>query len=185
MSSEGDFIHFVYTPDEARIIIEGERNFFISNCGCRENKDNTCIHKKTDVCLQFTPGPSSGSAPLREATISEAKEILKFALEKHLVCRPFRSLENRSITEGICFCCQDCCDYFINPLDNICASGAYIERTQINNCSLCDLCIEVCYFNVRKFNEGKLIIANEDCAGCGLCELVCPTKCINMVPRDL
>lgn len=182
MSAEDNFIHYVCTHKEASDIIDRQQKFFISNCGCREEKNNVCIHNKYDICLQFFPEATSETV-LREIDIFEARELLAYAQEKFLVTRPFRNLENRDKIEGICFCCHDCCGYFTDPADNTCANGHLLEYSDLSNCNLCGLCVEVCYFGARKFTDGKLNLHQSRCAGCGLCQQVCPIDCILMVPR--
>jgi hypothetical protein len=67
-----------------------------------------------DVCLIFNPDdPGSGSGK-KEVTLTEVMGIVQEAEEKHLVARPYRD-KTRTVTDGICFCCDDCCGYFLDP----------------------------------------------------------------------
>jgi len=183
MSSDEINIHYVSTHEEAKKIIESKEQFFISNCGCREERGNNCQRSKIDVCLQFIQGPTSGSATLRETSLEEARDLMRIAEEKHLVTRPFRNLDNLSEIEGICFCCDDCCGYQLNPQNEVCDKGIYIELTNTKDCTDCGLCVDVCYFRAKELSNGKLKIISDSCSGCGLCVEVCSETCIQMVLR--
>ena len=126
----------------------------------------------------------SGGSGRHEISQAEIEEIFQEAKTKHLVTRPFRNEENRAQINGICFCCDDCCEYFTNPDENKCDKGNSIERTEEDKCTSCGECIEVCYFGARKLDDGKLIINRENCYGCGLCVDVCPEDCVRMVRRN-
>ena len=124
---------------------------------------------------------SSSGSGMREISRSDVDEIFREAENKHLVTRPFRNDKDRSRTDGICFCCDDCCCYFLDPTD-ACDRGDLVESTDIEECLNCGACEDVCYFGARKMKEGELIIDRESCYGCGLCVDVCPYDCVVMVP---
>jgi heterodisulfide reductase subunit A-like polyferredoxin len=86
-------------------------------------------------------------------------------------------------TDGICFCCDDCCDYFVKPGEK-CDKGDLIESTDSDRCKNCGACVEVCYFRAREVEDGRLTVEAENCYGCGLCTDVCPEACIQMVSRE-
>ena len=173
-------IHYVCTNEEAQKSIEIARDFWVCNCGCRESAGSKCKRSKNDVCLMFVyQGGSSGSG-LRQVDRDYAEALLKIARESFLVTRPFRSMEDKNITEGICFCCDDCCGYF-SDYNEKCDKGKFIERTDYDNCVHCGQCVELCYFNARMMVEGKLIVDSDKCYGCGNCRYNCPTECIEMI----
>lgn len=89
-----------------------------------------------------------------------------------------------TITDGICFCCDDCCEYFTNPGEIKCDKGKFIEQTDREKCNDCGICVTVCYFGTRKMDDGELMIDRDHCYGCGLCLEVCPEDCLEMVPRE-
>lgn len=181
MSNDEFLMHYVSTLSEAKKLIENNDLFLISNCGCREGKGNICNRSKIDVCLQFKNFPSSGSGSLREISKEEALDLVDLAKKNKLVARPFKDLENKVDTVGICFCCDDCCGYFLNPEEEKCEKGKYIESTNREDCTDCGLCVGICYFKARKMVKDKLVLFPENCYGCGLCQEVCPTNCIDMV----
>ncbi len=51
----------------------------------------------------------------------------------------------------------------------------------INICTKCDLCRQVCRFDAIYINE-DYIVDYYGCEGCGLCEYICPAKAITMKP---
>ncbi len=176
--NESYAMHYVCTRKEAWELVRAHKKFWVSNCGCREGRGH-CSRSRMDVCLMVVDGPASGSGK-KEVTLKEVEEIFKEAKETHLVTRPFRN-EERTALEGICFCCDDCCGYFLNPEEK-CDKGFFVEHTDMGDCSHCGACTEVCYFGARKI-DGTLVVDGNNCFGCGLCSEVCPEACIQMVPR--
>ena len=174
-------LHFVCTLDEARKIIDEQDRCWVSNCACREHR-GPCKRSRMDVCLQFAAKTAADGSHKKKASKATADRILEEAAEKHLVPRPFRS-EDRSKTEGICFCCDDCCGYFLG-LHEPCNKGDMIEVTDTGACSECGVCAEVCHFGARTIGKKQQLVVDRDkCYGCGLCADVCPTGCITMVLR--
>jgi ferredoxin len=174
--SMGDLaLHFVCTLDEAKSIVDEHDKFWVSNCNCREHH-GPCKRSRADVCLQFAAGPGR-----HMATRDEVDAIFEEAREKHLVPRPFMDKGHVGI-EGICFCCDDCCGYFLG-LQGPCDKGRLIERTDTAVCIDCGVCAGVCSFGARVVEEA-LKVDREKCYGCGVCIDVCAMKAITMVPRD-
>lgn len=123
--------------------------------------------------------PGSGSGK-REIKKKDALDILSEAREKNLVTRPFRNEADRTVTDGICFCCDDCCGYFLDPSEK-CDRGELAAETDFDVCNHCGLCADVCHFNARNMVEGVLVVEKDYCYGCGLCAGVCPEECVHMV----
>jgi Pyruvate/2-oxoacid:ferredoxin oxidoreductase delta subunit len=174
-------MHYVCTWDEARALVDTHDQFWVSNCGCRERRGG-CARSRMDVCLMFNPEDQGSGSGKKEITRSQVDEILKEAEAKYLVTRPFRNDLNKAVTDGICFCCDDCCGYFLDPTDR-CDRGKLIEITDLNRCTHCGLCVDVCYFLTRTMVEGKINVDRDYCFGCGLCVAICPEKCIDMILR--
>lgn len=182
MENQDLALHYVCTLDQARDLIRTRRQFWVSNCGCREGKGG-CARSRMDVCLYFNPEfPSTGSNH-REVSLADVEEILREAEGKHLVTRPFRGETDRTRTDGVCFCCNDCCAYFQHPGEK-CDKGSLIERTDAEQCDDCEACVDVCHFGARRMEDGSLVIDEDNCYGCGLCAEVCPQDCIEMVGRE-
>jgi len=175
-------MHYVCTHAEARALIAAHDRFWISNCGCRESR-RECARSRMDLCLMFSGDQSASGSGMREATRAEAEANLREAETQRLVTRPFYNERDRAITDGICFCCDDCCGYFLHPEENRCDNGAFIEETDLDACTGCGDCVEACYFGARNMEDGALLILTENCYGCGLCADVCPAECVRMVKR--
>jgi len=173
-------MHYVCTHDKALDLINEHTRFWVSNCGCRERRGQ-CTRSRMDVCLMFNPDDSGSGSGKKEITLADAMEILREAESKHLVARPFRN-KDRTDTDGICFCCDDCCGYFLDPKET-CDKGKLIEKTDLKQCTQCGACESVCYFCARKMKKDKLMVNRDKCYGCGLCVDACPVNCIEMVKR--
>lgn len=174
-------IHYVCTHEQAEALIRERSRFWLSNCGCREEK-GTCSRSRIDVCLIFNYDDPGSGGDKKEITINDALEVLKEAREKFLVARPFRNL-SRTETDGICFCCDDCCGYFIDPSET-CDKGDLIAETNMDTCMHCGACEEVCYFKARGMVNSALLVELDACCGCGLCVTVCPVDSIKVVKRQ-
>ncbi len=179
--SEAPF-HYVCTLDQAETIIKRHKKFWVSKCGCREKRGNRCKRSRIDVCLYFTGTFGSSGTGFRRAARREAIAILALARREHLVARPYPNAKLKKPLEGICFCCDDCCAYFLNPKEE-CDKGKDIEKTDLKRCTACGDCVKVCYFGARLVRRKKLTLRRARCYGCGLCVDVCPETCISMGPR--
>jgi len=184
MNDRQPAFHYVCTREQARDLVRRFDRFWASNCGCRENRGGECERSRIDLCLMFREDiAGSGGSERREVSLEEVQEFLREAEEKHLVTRPYRDEETHTRVDGICFCCDDCCEYFRGE-DEPCDKGSLTERTNMDSCTHCGACAEVCYFAARQMKDGELTIDRERCYGCGLCVDVCPVDCVEMVSRD-
>ncbi len=173
--------HYVCTHDEARDLIDSESRFWLSHCGCREGRGH-CERSRIDVCLQFRSDAAAPTTDRHEITRDEVERVLAEAAEKRLVARPYRDEKTRTLTHGICFCCDDCCGYFLNAEER-CDMGKMIEATDLGQCNDCMSCVDACYFGARMSEGGTFRVARDQCYGCGLCVDACPTECITLVSR--
>jgi ferredoxin len=183
MSQEGSAQHYVCTLDDARELVERATEYWVSNCGCREEKGG-CGRSRMDVCLQFRGGTAASGTRMRQVTRREVEAILVEARTKMLVSRPFRDPAAPGEAEGICFCCDCCCGYF-HEADEKCDKGSSIEQTDLDACTGCGECVSACYFGAREVMEAEGLAVNADlCYGCGLCVDACEAGLIRMVPRE-
>jgi H+/Na+-translocating ferredoxin:NAD+ oxidoreductase subunit B len=173
--------HFVCTLDEAGAIIGRHKKFWVSDCNCREHR-GPCKRSRHDVCLQFAAHTAADGKNKHAASRKEVEAILEEAKEKHLVPRPFLKEKNAKRLDGICFCCDDCCGYFLG-LHEPCDKGAMIESTDAATCIDCGICAGVCHFGARDASGEVLRVDREKCYGCGVCVDACAMKAISMVPR--
>ncbi len=174
-------IHYVCTSDEARELGKPVSRFWVSNCGCRQGR-GSCSRSRMDVCLMFSGDQQATGPGKRELDRAGFEALLAEASERNLVCRPFRT-DDRTGTAGICFCCDDCCGYFLDPQE-ACDRGRFVEKTDLAACTQCGLCEDVCYFKARRMSGGELALETERCYGCGLCVTACPAGCIEMAERN-
>jgi len=182
MGEQGVAYHFVCTHEEARYLIENQRFFWVSNCGCRERTGN-CNESRVDVCLLFRDDVSSSGSGMRAITKSDAIALLQEATASNLVTRPFYNDKDRRKSDGICFCCKDCCEYFTQP-DIPCDKGRYIEETDLIICDRCGICVDFCYFGARRMGKKDMMLIEKGlCFGCGLCVDACPQGCISLALR--
>lgn len=185
--NSGPMIHYVATFEEAQKLVDSHDRFWVSNCGCREGGPG-CKRSRTDLCLFFDEVTSGSGSGLKAVDRQFVDEILKETKEKHLVSRPFRDDQDLTRTQGICFCCDDCCGYFqgtVQGTEYTCDKGTLVEQTDLDACTHCGDCIPLCYFQARKMTDGKLEIISDNCAGCGMCRDGCPVDCIAMVGRGI
>ncbi|MBF0548219.1 MAG: 4Fe-4S binding protein [Candidatus Riflebacteria bacterium] len=173
-------MHYVCTLSEATDLINSQKDFWVIDCGCRKGK-GSCKQSRMDVCLNFNTHLITKLEDAKKLSREGVEYILAEASSKRLVPRPFRS-EDRFQTEGICFCCSDCCGYFLSA-EEACDKGKFVEKTDLKNCTNCGLCENVCHFGSRLIEKASLQIDHEKCFGCGLCVDVCPTNCIQMTKR--
>ena len=173
--------HYVCTLEEAKDLINQNNQFWVSNCGCREPRGG-CEQSRMDLCLFFKPDMGGTGSGFMKVDRGFAEEILKTAQDNYLVSRPFREEENKTKTQGICFCCDDCCGYFLKTEEK-CDKGQYIEKTNKAACIACGLCTDVCYFKARKLENDELVVDRIRCYGCGLCSDICPMGAVEMVLR--
>jgi len=179
MTEKKNHCHYVATYDQAKALLEAREQVLVDNCGCRQP---SCKRSHKRLCVWFTQ-EDRGKGSVDPLTQAQAIELLEYAHKQRLVARPFRDFATHTRTNGICFCCDDCCAYFVNPKGEPCDKGESIEQTNLPECTDCGQCEAACYFGARKMVDGKLALDREKCYGCGLCTDVCPTNCITMVQR--
>ncbi|OGF67956.1 MAG: hypothetical protein A2Y62_21625 [Candidatus Fischerbacteria bacterium RBG_13_37_8] len=176
-------VHYVCTKEEALNLINQHKKFWLSDCGCRVGKGSVCKQSRIDVCLYFTDTWEGMGSPLRSISKKEALLVLEESKNKNLVSRPFRNPKDKNITDGVCFCCNDCCAYFLCP-DEVCDNGKYRESTDMEKCNLCGICVDLCYFHARKIENDQMIVIKDNCYRCGICAEICPEVSIQMILRE-
>lgn len=179
MSGASWVMHVVCTFEEAEAIMDAADRFFVGKCGCRENRGG-CGRSHSEVCLTLNEAAEGSIPDKRPISREHAEAILREAREHRLVPRPFRDSAGR--IEGICFCCDDCCSYFLNR-EEPCDKGCYTEETDLDACAGCGACVPACYFGARSMSDRTVKVDRDVCYGCGLCVMSCPGGAIRMVER--
>lgn len=173
-------MHYVTTYQQAKDLAHKFEKWSVTDCGCRKGNSQGCKRSPVDVCLTFSDDGYGSTGQGRRILDRQAlDELFVLAQKNRLVTRPFRDYETKSKDEGICFCCDDCCSYFLSE-DEPCDKGTLIEKTS-EECVHCGGCVDICYFKARKMVDGQLIVDKERCYGCGLCVDEC--QFITMVER--
>ena len=60
-------------------------------------------------------------------------------------------------------------------------SAAQKAEFDYEKCNNCKKCIDNCYFNAIDFKNNRPELKEFSCEGCGMCELICPTKAIKLI----
>ncbi len=176
-------IHYVCTFAEAKKLIEGRIEFWVTDCGCRTGHGQ-CTKGRIDTCLSFVEWQAPEQYHLKKVDAAFVEKLFAHAREKKLVFRPWRSETDKSITEGMCICCDCCCEYLKKDSTEVCDKGKFMQQTNFDCCTHCGACVPVCYFGARAMSDdGILTLTEANCYGCGLCESECPFGCIELVAR--
>jgi MinD superfamily P-loop ATPase len=93
---------------------------------------------------------------------------------------------------GLSTICIDCdveapnAHIFIKPfLDQEKAVSLSIPQVDLNLCTACGRCAEVCQFHAIVVLGGEPLVFPQLCHGCGSCTLECPEKAITEIPKIL
>ncbi len=63
--------------------------------------------------------------------------------------------------------------------------GIPVPSIDLDNCSFCGRCAEVCAFNALAVLKDNVMILSELCHGCGSCAYLCPEKAITEIDRPI
>jgi Pyruvate/2-oxoacid:ferredoxin oxidoreductase delta subunit len=179
--------HRVCTFQEAESVIKAHDPVFVNECFCRgpakagKTAWPYCGHS-LDTCMGFHPPESDAqSYPYKQLTQSEALDLFEDWIQKGNF---FRFMENEA---WLCFCCKCGCGWFRDKegrfVEDTCEKSPFIEKTHLEDCTLCGACLPVCAYEARSISDDTMKINSERCFGCSACEYICPEKAISMVKR--
>lgn len=159
-------------------------------CRCRL-ATHACGHPmETDIFI-LTGAPiwlKAFPGDFRPITREEASKVVNDCYEIGLVPMLDRHMYFRGSTNYfvICNCCACAClpiqayrgfkreGYHFIP-------SAQVSVVDLDKCTGCATCVEVCAFGERELRDGKVRVL--DCQGCGLCVKPCPNRANRMVER--
>lgn len=180
-----DHEHRVCTYAEAEAAVRRHEFVYVGDCGCREPardgkaKWEYCGHP-VRTCMGFTK-PKEASDQVDEVPRAQALEKMEDWKE---LGGFFRFMMDE---EWVCFCCGCGCGWFRGEdgglVTDPCAKSRYREETDLEGCTLCGDCAEVCAWQARRIVDGRMLVEGARCYGCSACEYACPEAAIAMVPR--
>ena len=169
-------------------IIEKGKSFAMNECICKKQNDLTGrgCDKPREVCLAISEHENFFvDHPMKPRIITreETYDILRMAEDAGLVHT------TSNVREGhvfICNCCGCCCGQLIGArkgAPNI-INSHYFARIDPEKCTQCDTCIDTrCTIRAITKGEGRNVINEAKCIGCGLCVTKCPSKAITLIRK--
>jgi NAD-dependent dihydropyrimidine dehydrogenase PreA subunit len=177
---------WVMPTEQVVEILGNARVFALTDCECRtryrrcSNPLNVCflINDAADLNIK------QGKAKL--ISLEEARKKLKIANDSGLVHLTIYNPEQQVF--AICSCCACCCHdlQFLKCYNrgDLISHSDYQALTDMDLCTNCGICSELCIFNLRIWGDNHLKLNEQDCYGCGLCVPACPEEAITMTLRD-
>lgn len=177
--------HIIPYPLASDIIINNPESLAVMRCPCREQKPDACVPR--EVCMvvgepfaSFVVEHQTGNARFIE--LNEALDILRSEDERgHIHTAWFKdAMHNRFY--AICNCCTCCClgmKSYQRGTPRLCHSG-YQPRLDMELCSNCWCCVDICPFSAVSDAEPHPLIDQEACMGCGLCVSHCPHQALTL-----
>jgi len=180
-----DHEHRVCTYREAEAAVKAHEAVYVNDCFCRgpakegKAKWAYCGHP-VRTCMGFHE-PKEAKYEVEKINQARALEMMADWKKNAL---PFRFMMNE---EWICFCCACGCGWFRDDSGNRqqdpCKKSRFIEQTNRETCDDCGACVKTCAWDARSLRSGRLAVDQTKCYGCSVCEHVCPTDAVTMVPR--
>ncbi|MCD1294845.1 4Fe-4S ferredoxin [Methanocella sp. CWC-04] len=182
--------------DMAKMLIEQSSCMSLARvCACRDRRE--CKkHSKELSCIYLGPGSKdivkNGSA--KEICKEDALSRLNLAKEEGLVSMVIWSsaeLRQPGVDTGrtleLCSCCSCCCIPYRTEnmsrayIDDIVGLGA-ANVASPEKCAGCKICEAMCPFKAIKADGDGPVINADRCKGCGVCEKVCKAGSIEIIP---
>lgn|GEM_PF-2394807 len=108
-------------------------------------------------------GAGAAPAPVVERVQPAGRDEAKIALERHveLMGQQMQQMQQR-----------------IRELEGEREVNAPVVRVDVEKCSGCGSCVDICPNDAIELVEGRAVIAAEACAGCGVCVDECPNEAL-------
>ena len=183
-----DITSEILSYEKSSHIIEVADTISVGTCFCRhkmEHAGKPCDNPQ-DVCLSFGSIAKTLIAKgiARKITKTEAFDILNYCIDKGLV-QIGDNIKNKPAV--ICNCCSCCCDLLLSykrtGMSTIVTPSNYISNVDHIACDNCGLCIEKCPVDAIRLVNGKIVVNDSWCLGCGVCANFCKTKACKMEAR--
>ncbi len=188
----------IYPARTVRQLVEehgDKHSIALVHCFCRE------YHKLLDGHCRFDHPPEScivignlshhavKHSAARYISKDEATALIDTLEKKGAVHQVFHEGENLEQPElAVCNCCWDCCAVFGSynrgflPLN---LKSYFIARmAEPASCNGCEACADHCPVRAITMYEGKALLDDSKCIGCGQCELKCPEDVFELIPME-
>ena len=182
MSESEPIKGLIVPPDKAREFVAQAGQVYLLDCVCRL-RQKACPPELTNLCLHFEGAPEEDLKKGRPISTDKALSLLELASEHRLMSQFFFKETSQQVTE-LCSCCDCCC----TPVRNLVQEENYHEQlrtgymavTDADLCLDCGLCLDSCFFEARRLDDGGLSLVDERCFGCGRCVESCPEGAIRI-----
>ena len=186
--------------------------FLYDLCPCRVNRDCQDFDHHAFGCMCLGRGvlrmkPNDGLIIQGHlATKEEALDMARRAVEAGL--QPgFGRLRGDAVNRiggpvpdtgdlfNLCYCCPCCCVVGSKEHGGIKDSPRYMREmfqrmegvtvtVDSELCTGCEECLDVCVFGGMEFVDGKAVVNEMNCFGCGRCERACPAGAISITMEE-
>ncbi|MFW9870909.1 MAG: ATP-binding protein [Candidatus Thorarchaeota archaeon] len=181
----------VASYDDFRAMLsEIDGPFMVTSCICRQRKnlaESSCkVTEREETCISFGVIAQMyiDQGWGREISRDELFEIIEMNEREGLVLQP----SNSQKPDFICSCCGCCCGLLRGkgampkPVDYF--STNYHSVVDLDLCTSCGTCVELCQMRALGFQEDVLTINMDRCIGCGVCVANCPEEAMSLHKRD-
>ncbi len=175
-------IYLIIPPLEARRVVQTAGQVYVRDCGCRVQQQR-CPPAWREVCLLFEHASQEDRDQARPITPEEAVALLDVTWARGVIYRLFFTEAGQQVTE-LCSCCDCCCfphqeaKQMANYRQQL--RSEYVAVTDTDRCTDCGLCLESCFFEAHRLEDGRHHFADERCFGCGRCIESCPEGVIRL-----
>jgi ferredoxin len=181
--NEPEIVNRLIIPsEEAERLVVQAGQIYLRECPCRSQRQ-VCPREKWEVCMLFEHASEQDRQRARMIAADEAVTIIRMTTERGDIHQLFYFQDGTRPFE-LCNCCTCCCF----PLREAKEKGDYTQQlrcgyvavTDAAVCTGCGSCLESCFFEARRLEDGVLHVIDERCFGCGRCIAGCPQDAIRL-----